>query len=49
MAYFAPYIDETGFHYPTYQDIVDDDGILKSSNNNDLFGGVRPALWVRLK
>lgn len=24
MAYFAPYIDETGFHYPTYQDIVDD-------------------------
>ena len=24
MAYFAPYIDETGFHYPSYQDIVDD-------------------------
>jgi len=24
MAYFTPYIDETGFHYPTYQDIVDD-------------------------
>ena len=24
MAYFAPYIDATGFHYPTYQDIVDD-------------------------
>ena len=24
MAYFAPYIDETGFHYHTYQDIVDD-------------------------
>ena len=24
MAYFAPYIDESGFHFPTYQDIVDD-------------------------
>ena len=24
MAYFTPYIDETGFHFPTYQDIVDD-------------------------
>jgi Uncharacterized homolog of phage Mu protein gp47 len=24
MAYFAPYIDETGLHIPTYQDILDD-------------------------
>lgn len=24
MAYFAPYIDESGLHYPTYQDILDD-------------------------
>ena len=24
MAYFTPYIDATGFHFPTYQDIVDD-------------------------
>ncbi|NRS20580.1 baseplate J/gp47 family protein [Brevibacillus sp. HB1.4B] len=24
MAYFAPYIDESGFHMPTYQDIRDD-------------------------
>lgn len=23
MAYFAPYIDATGFHYPKYQDILD--------------------------
>lgn len=24
MAYFAPYIDETGLHIPTYSDILDD-------------------------
>jgi len=24
MAYFAPYVDETGFHYPTYNDILED-------------------------
>lgn len=23
MAYFAPYVDETGYHFPTYQDIED--------------------------
>ena len=24
MAYFVPYVDETGFHYPTYNDIMED-------------------------
>lgn len=24
MAYFKPYIDGTGYHYPTYNDIRDD-------------------------
>ena len=24
MAYFTPYVDETGFHYPTYNDILED-------------------------
>ena len=24
MAYFAPFVDETGFHAPTYKDILDD-------------------------
>lgn len=24
MAYFAPYVDETGFHYPPYNDILED-------------------------
>lgn len=24
MSYFAPYIDETGYHYPTYNDILED-------------------------
>lgn len=24
MAYFAPYIDASGYHYPTYQDIIDE-------------------------
>lgn len=38
MAYFAPYIDETGFHYPTYQDIVDDMVAgAKSIFGNDLY------------
>ena len=38
MAYFAPYIDETGFHYPTYQDILDDmiEG-MKSIFGEDLY------------
>lgn len=31
MAYFEPYIDESGFHYPSYQDILNDilDGMRK--------------------
>lgn len=24
MSYFAPYVDETGYHYPTYNDILED-------------------------
>ena len=24
MSYFAPYVDESGLHYPTYNDILED-------------------------
>ena len=38
MAYFAPYIDATGFHFPTYQDIVDDIVAgAKSIFGNDIY------------
>lgn len=41
MAYFAPYIDETGIHIPTYQDILDN--LIQNAKNifgQDIYLGV---------